>query len=225
MCNVRCPTAILTIEYGTYKLSRFVVATQVADGRQVLLRTFSSMTETDSSFTIVEACLATSAAPLIFSPLQKNHGGSTELFIDGGLGYNNPIRLLLRESYSKWPDRKIDVLVSVGTGGKVPREVKGNLVSLAQKVAEMATDAAKQAEEFEQTIASQNKDLRHYFRFDAGYFLAEIPLDEWKMLGKISQRTRTWISMEAPSYRLEGCANLLVPHSIKTLGCKYSSRL
>jgi predicted acylesterase/phospholipase RssA len=56
------------------------------------------MTETNSSFTIVEACLATSAAPLIFSPLQKDHGGSTELFIDGGLGYNNPVGLLLRES-------------------------------------------------------------------------------------------------------------------------------
>jgi predicted acylesterase/phospholipase RssA len=225
MCNVLCPTTIFTIKYGTHKLSRFAIATQVADGRRILLRTFSSVTETDSGFTIVEACLATSAAPLIFAPLQKDYGGSTELFIDGGLGYNNPVRLLIQEFYSKWPNQKVGVLVSVGTGGKVPREVKGNLVSLAQKVAEMATDAAKQAEEFEQIIASQNKDLRNvYFRFDMVHRLADISLDEWRMLGIISQRTRTLMSSEDYSYRFERCAHLLVPRSIKTLGCKYSSR-
>ncbi|KFY98961.1 hypothetical protein V500_01509 [Pseudogymnoascus sp. VKM F-4518 (FW-2643)] len=183
----------------------FVVAAQQSNGRPTVLRTYPVPHEPSRDFTIVEACLATSAAPFIFSPLKKGPKGGEECFIDGGLGSNNPVSIVLQECRSLWPVREIKCLVSVGTGGRVPREVKNNLVSVVKKVAEMITDASKQAGEFEVNIRlTEPKVYAAYFRLDVGEAMNGVGLDEWRMLGAISQRTRTWISSQHDP--IERCA-------------------
>lgn len=87
----------------------------------------------------------------------------------------------------------------------MPKEVKNNLVSVVKKVAEMITDAAKQASEFETNILlTEPKVYSVYFRLDVAEAMNGIGLDEWRMLGAISQRTRTWISTKYN--RLKRCA-------------------
>lgn len=201
------------------------MATQTGDGKKVVLRSYHHPTETDQCFTIVEACLATSAAPFIFAPLQKGENGMAETFIDGGLGFNNPIYMVLNESHDIFPDQNINVLVSVGTGAKTPRRVGSNLASLAKKVAEMATDATREAEDFSFFVASRDPGLRDaYFRFDVNDGLSTIPLQEWRMLAIISQKTRTWLSKLSSKNKLEQCARLLTPVRIKDLNSGFMQR-
>ena len=172
----------------------FVVTAQQAGGKLSLLRTFRTPDQIDLGFTIVEACLATAAAPLIFEPLKKSYGDTIEYYIDGGLGNNNPVRHLLNEHRSTWSSRPVNVLISIGTGNRKPRPTGNNMVSLIKKVSEMATDASEQAAAFKRFLQLHDKELyARYFRFSVGSDLQDIRLDEWRMLGIICQRTRSWL--------------------------------
>ena len=103
------------------------------------------------------------------------------------VGLQHPVYLILKESHDIFPDQKINALVSVGTGAKTPRSAGSNLVSLAKKVAEMATDASREAEDFSSFLAALDPHLHDvYFRFDANSALSTIPLQEWRMLAIIS---------------------------------------
>lgn len=66
---------------------------------------------------VCEAARATSAAPKIFKPY--GHTGSGQTFVDGGVYYNNPIEIALREQNLLWPQnrpRLPDIVLSLGTG-------------------------------------------------------------------------------------------------------------
>lgn len=64
-----------------------------------------------------EAARATSAAPKIFEPYI--HSPSGQSFLDGGIYFNNPIEVALREQRLIWPTNRPeapDILLSLGTG-------------------------------------------------------------------------------------------------------------
>jgi hypothetical protein len=72
---------------------------------------------------IWKACRATSAAPTYFDSIDVkgiNHSNSLRektIFIDGGLGFNNPARQVLHEAAILEPfQNRICSLVSIGTG-------------------------------------------------------------------------------------------------------------
>lgn len=74
-----------------------------------------------------EAAMATSAAPSYFKPfVSKEH----RLYLDGGLYYNNPVKVANSERRMLWPDvahAPPDIIIlSVGTG-KTGREVEEGL--------------------------------------------------------------------------------------------------
>ena len=60
----------------------------------VLFRSYQSQ-EIHSGCKIWEAAQATSATPTFFNHIEI---GNKQPFIDGGLGYNNPSKLLLKEA-------------------------------------------------------------------------------------------------------------------------------
>ncbi|KAF2680909.1 FabD/lysophospholipase-like protein [Lentithecium fluviatile CBS 122367] len=64
-----------------------------------------------------ESARATSAAPWYWEVY--SHGASGQVYLDGGIYHNNPIRIADSEQKSIWPERKNchpDVLLSIGTG-------------------------------------------------------------------------------------------------------------
>ncbi|KAJ4183356.1 hypothetical protein NW755_009847 [Fusarium falciforme] len=72
-----------------------------------------------------EAARATSAAPLYFPPFSRegNHDatrdGTKQVYLDGGLWHNNPIRIADSEARAIWPNDKHahpDMILSIGTG-------------------------------------------------------------------------------------------------------------
>lgn len=179
------------------------MSTQKRDSKTILLQSFHHPTEINHCFTIVEACLATSAAPHTFASLVKVENGMTEMFIGGGSGFNKPVLLIAAESYDMFRDQKINALISVGTGAKRARPVDNNLVSLAKRVAKMATDATREAEIFSTVIAATDPDLYDaYFRFHTNAGLSTIPLQDRRMLAIISHRTRTWLSQSSCKLKL-----------------------
>ena len=78
----------------------------------VLFRTYQSR-EVHSDCRIWEAARATSAAPTFFKRIDL---GGKQPFIDGGLGRNNPSRLVLDEAKHLFGSRQLGLLLSVGTG-------------------------------------------------------------------------------------------------------------
>ena len=75
----------------------------------VLFRGYQSQ-ETHSGCNIWEA---TSATPTFFNCIEI---GNKQPFIDGGLGCNNPSKLLLKEVKEVFPNHQIGCLLSIGTG-------------------------------------------------------------------------------------------------------------
>jgi len=68
-------------------------------------------TETD-----LNSARATSAAPRIFKPM--SHESSNQVYIDGGVYYNNPVHVADKERKLIWPelaDSFPDIIVSIGT--------------------------------------------------------------------------------------------------------------
>ncbi len=52
----------------------------------------------------------------IFCTIKIGGRGRTETFVDGTLGYNNPIEQVLEEAKLVFPGRKVACVVSIGTG-------------------------------------------------------------------------------------------------------------
>ncbi|KAH0556157.1 hypothetical protein GP486_005910, partial [Trichoglossum hirsutum] len=72
-----------------------------------------------------EAGLCTAAAPVFFTPYQKEATKTT--YLDGGLSHNNPIYAAMEEYRKIWPDSSLanpDILVSVGTGSFAKNKVE-----------------------------------------------------------------------------------------------------
>jgi len=113
----------LTEHFGSKRLSSisqskvFVVAQRVTTGKtQTTIISNYGDIEGDylreTNATIVEAAMATSAAPTYFKPVRIGYFD----YIDGGIGNNNPTLLAVAEAEKLWPSRKISVVVSLGTG-------------------------------------------------------------------------------------------------------------
>jgi len=83
---------------------------------------------------LVDACLATSAAPTYFPP----HKVSDSLFVDGGVFMNNPVLVAIAESLYENPDEKI-LLLSLGCGdeGKTYKIKNGGLLNWANDIIDL----------------------------------------------------------------------------------------
>lgn len=165
--------------------------------------------------TIVQACLATSAAPTYFEPLRMFLGppGSQIKvgFIDGGLGYNNPIGVLWTQVSTIWgssSERLVDCLVSLGTGKpKVPKYNAG-AYDLFQRLLEISGDSEEKANEF---YEHHRADLgrNRYFRFNVDRGLEDVELGEAQQKGWIIEVTRDWLNKGQVFDDMEHCARSL----------------
>jgi hypothetical protein len=82
----------------------------------------------DDGYTLVDVCLASSAAPLFRSLAAIDHpgGGSCDIFADGGLWANNPVIVALVEALRMLGNREEEIeIFSLGSCGKPEGEVIG----------------------------------------------------------------------------------------------------
>jgi predicted acylesterase/phospholipase RssA len=138
---------------------------------------------------IWEAARATSAASTFYDPIEI--GPHRQKYVDGALGYNNPIRLLDRESKDMWPDSD-RIFISIGTGTAPGASLDGNIIKLADRIKEIAIETEKTHDEFyldhETTLVANHR----YFRFNVEG-LKSIGLEEHKARPDIYAATETYL--------------------------------
>lgn len=114
-----------------------------------ILRNYNYPPDVESAFmgssemTLWQAIRASSAAPVFFDDCQIED----KKFVDGGFMANNPSGVALSEAKKLWPDREVDLLLSVGTGRRiispVAKSLAPSLLGLASSLVESATDPEK----------------------------------------------------------------------------------
>jgi predicted acylesterase/phospholipase RssA len=155
---------------------------------------------------IWQSCRATSAAPTLFPPMVI--GKPPTAFVDGGLGYNNPIWPLVDEARHIWPNRDIGCLVSIGTGMLVSRDIGRAFMPLFDSLKAMATDSEKTADEFKEDMKDKyGVDQKVYFRLNVQHGLEQVGLEEWKEADRIMVATRDYTRREWS--QIDACASQL----------------
>jgi predicted acylesterase/phospholipase RssA len=175
---------------------RFVAVVRAENGANTVLRSYLNEKRPNmlaNNCKIWEAARATSAASTLFERISI--GPHNETFVDGALGYNNPIRLLDRESKDAWPndDR---LFLSIGTGSAPGASLEGNLLDLAHRLKDIVNETHKTAEEFE-IDNPELVDDRRYFRFNVYYGLENVGIEEYRARQQIYSSTATYLETAA----------------------------
>jgi predicted acylesterase/phospholipase RssA len=174
-----------------------------------LFRSYRSYTAGDyESMTIWQAARATSAAPTFFKRLNIGPNHAQEEFLDGGLGSNNPTKLLMEEVVKTFDQQHpVACIISIGTGKtnitefKTPRFFRKALpTELIKSLKNMTTDCETVEGEISQRF-SANPGI--YFRFNVEHGLENVSLEEWKELGNIKAKTIAYLG----DYRIAGSVN------------------
>ncbi|KAG8917339.1 hypothetical protein FRC01_002515 [Tulasnella sp. 417] len=171
----------------------FVVAIPGCDVHRPakLFRTYNNRFQRHSAdhCQIWEAARATSCAPSFFPEVQVDG----VYYSDGGLGYNNPTKLMLQEAQSLWgPDQKIGCLLSLGTGSvdSFMKRVNGPLdllgfVGIFKRMA-LSCDGVHQEMRSNQLLSP------FYYRFNPT-MKENISLDEWKKLEDLEEIANNYL--------------------------------
>lgn len=128
-------------------------------------------------------------------------------FVDGALGWNNPIELADTESRDLW-DKDDRIIISLGTGSVPGQEWAGDIVDLARQLAKMVTQADMTNDRFRKAHPELVNDGR-VFRFTVAQGLGHIGLDEHEAFNKIATYTDTYISNDDIYRLLKTCVQSL----------------
>ena len=159
----------------------------------VLFRTYPSR-ETHSGCKIWEAARATSATPTFFKRIEIGRG---QPFIDGGLGRNNPSRVVLDEANTLFKARPIGCLVSIGTGqaeiisvkkpGFLQQAVPTDFIEALKAI---STDCEATHEDMRRLFANSPNT---YFRLNVEQGMQGIELSEWEKLAHVEAHTMHYV--------------------------------
>ena len=138
-------------------------------------------------------------------------GNPPVAYIDGGMGYNNPIRAFIEETSNIWPSDRISCIVSIGTRVLISRDVGRTIIPLFDKFTEIATDIEKLAREFEEEMKYRyGIEQKVHFRFNVQYSLKQVGLEEWREMDRTKELLEQGRSMLIRDLRPEKYVRRLV---------------
>lgn len=141
--------------------------------------------------TIWETARATSAASTFFKPIAI--GNPPQSFVDGALGWNNPIEVLWEEARDLWRPAQgsfedvVECVISIGTGVPSDGQVGKSLFEVIDTLEKISTQTEITANRFRsnhERLVSENRLFR--FNLDG---LGSIGLHEAKKAGEIANAT------------------------------------
>lgn len=160
----------------------------------VLFRTYDGPNRKADTCAIYQAARATSAAPTYYLA-QTIYG---KKYIDGGAGHNNPAQLAKLEAEKLWPGRKIDAIVSIGTGtwrnvsAKDPKRACVGYTTGSHSVHSL----------MEQLHGSYG----NYYRFDVPEMGSAVRLSAWDKISYIEEQSGDYIRRPETVGIMERCA-------------------
>ncbi|KDQ51869.1 hypothetical protein JAAARDRAFT_102817, partial [Jaapia argillacea MUCL 33604] len=134
-----------------------------------------------------EAARAISATPTIFKAIRIGEPSIQGLFIDAGIGCNNPIKQVLQEAKLIFPSQHVACVLSIGAGhpGTISLARTGRFFSnilpyaLCTTMHDLATDCESMAED----IARQFESVPNFYhRFSVDQGLQNFTLGQWYQL-------------------------------------------
>lgn len=201
------------------RLPRFVCAMMQKVGIVTRLRSYRVPEGNDQNPTILEAALATSAAPTYFSKVKIE--GST--YIDAALGSNNPTEQLEDEANDILCNRKNDLttrvacFLSIGTG-------RMDLDSVSDRgIVRLVEALKKEATETERTHASVLRRWHtpgqesRYFRFNVEQGLNEVKLAEFNKRDAIQAGAFAYLLRHDVRDRLQCCVDNLMTRQRRSI--------
>jgi hypothetical protein len=163
---------------------------------------------------IVQAALATSAAPSFFDEVKMDD----VIHLDGGLGANNPVKQVASEASDIWFNARgeldlqthVKCFLSIGTGHPGITRVRAEKAFkfLTETLVKMATDTENIAGEFEHSWRGPLEE-RRYFRFNVQQGLQEVGLEEFKMKGDIQSATGAYLEERTNMLHVKDCIHAL----------------
>ena len=175
----------------------------------VLFRTYLSC-ETHPGCKIWEAARATSAAPTFFKRIEI---GREQPFIDGGLGRNNPSRVVLDEANTLFRTRPIGCLVSIGTGQaeiisiKQPGFLQQVLpMDVIEALKAISADCETTHEEMQHLFANLPNT---YFRLNVDQGMQGIGFSEWEKLANVEAHTTQYMKRKEVNEKLSSMVNAI----------------
>ncbi|KAK0446048.1 acyl transferase/acyl hydrolase/lysophospholipase [Desarmillaria tabescens] len=179
----------------------------------VLFCTYTHHKEKRVNCAIWQAARATSAAPTFFKRIEIGLENMKQPYIDGGMGRNNPAKVLLEEAKQVFPGRRIACLISIGTGraqtiaiprpGWFQRTLPLGVINALQMI---ATDCERTAEE----LARDFYDMPDvYFRFNVEHGLQGVKLAQWDRLGEVASHTTQYLKTAAVDQKVDRAVSIL----------------
>ena len=117
-------------------------------------------------------------------------------FIDGALGYNNPIRQMWTEAgfVEGGPlDNKISCIVSIGTGKPSLGDFGPGLVDMGKRLLAISTESETTARQFYNDQRYGLVQEKRYYRFNVDKGLENIGLEEAKEKTRIIRATKEYL--------------------------------
>jgi predicted acylesterase/phospholipase RssA len=158
-----------------------------------------------SSYTILQAACATSAAPVYFPAIeiQGNH------YFDGGLSVNNPMLEVIEEAWDQFPGINIDTIVSIGAGKGPLAEPLPPIWTMMSAIIGRLTSTEAQHDRF--MTEDRFEALRPIFsRFQETERLGKIDLAASDKLDEIEKLARDYVALPDVKREITACAERLV---------------
>src|SRR6267143_3223743 len=175
----------------------------------VLFRTYQSH-KTHLHCKVWEVARATSAAPTFFKSIEI---GNKQPFVDGGLGCNNPSRVVLDEAEAVFGAHQIGCLVSIGTGQADIINIKKP--GFLQQI--LPTDVVKALKAISTDCEAKHEEMLHlfgnspntYFCLNVEQGMQGIELSEWDKLANVEAHTTTYLRRKEVNEKLSLVVNAI----------------
>ncbi|KAK0437120.1 acyl transferase/acyl hydrolase/lysophospholipase [Desarmillaria tabescens] len=162
-------------------------------------RTYVGLPNQGPDCKIWEAVRATTATPTIFKSIMITDPGEiSSLYMDAGLGHNNPSKEVREEAMQLFgSDCHLEVFLSIGTGHpgsngfQRPKNIEKILsLQLIKTITNIAIDCESVAFDF---ARQYNNSLGIYFRFNVMYGTGALKVDDWQRGGDVLAHTNAYL--------------------------------
>lgn len=196
----------------------FVCAvTSAKIGAPQRFRTYASKDKKYSNCKIWEAARATSAAPTFFAPMTISHDDVPEEFLDGAIGYNNPITEVLNEAgISLDPTLKLGCILSLGCGTKADKTLRrsgrwfGQGLSWGWRMGKVMKDSLTDPDPKHIDVARFLDGWNEtYFRFSVPGAADAVKLPEYKKMKMLEKMTEKYMDIPEVADQIEKVARIL----------------
>jgi hypothetical protein len=135
------------------------------------------------------------------------------LYVDGGIGCNNPVAQVLDEADLVFGTRKVTCVISIGTGTAetiaIPKFTLFHHIlplDVVKAMCSIATDCEHSAQE----VAQRFQDMPNvYFRFNREQGMQTIGLGQWERLDGVAIHTDQYMRTPEVDRKLDGAVSTI----------------